>query len=35
VESLSHGVILRRPSALSREEATEEAVRAIVAYLHS
>lgn len=35
VESLSHGVILRRPPALSREEATEEAIRAIVAYLRS
>jgi AcrR family transcriptional regulator len=34
-EALSHGVVLRRPATLSLEEAKEEAVRAILAYLRS
>ena len=33
VEALSHGAVLRRPPGLSLEEATEEAVRAVLAYL--
>lgn len=35
VESLSHGAILRRPPGLSLEEAKEEIVRAVLAYLHA
>jgi AcrR family transcriptional regulator len=35
VESLSHGVVLRRPAGLSRVAAQEEAVRAVLAYLHA
>jgi AcrR family transcriptional regulator len=35
VESLSHGVVLRRPPTLSLTAAKEEAVRAVLAYLHS
>ena len=35
VEALSHGVALRRPSRLSLAAASEEAVRAVLAYLHS
>jgi AcrR family transcriptional regulator len=35
VESLSHGVVLRRPPGLSRADAKKEAVRAVLAYLHS
>lgn len=35
VESLAHGVVLRRPPRLSLEEAKEEAVRAVLAYLHT
>lgn len=35
VESLSHGVVLRRPPGLSLADAKEEAVRAVLAYLHS
>jgi AcrR family transcriptional regulator len=34
VESLSHGVVLRRPPGLSLAAAKEEAVRAVLAYLH-
>ncbi|MBV8632807.1 MAG: TetR/AcrR family transcriptional regulator [Silvibacterium sp.] len=33
VESLCHGAVLRRPSGLSLREATEEVVRAVLAYL--
>jgi AcrR family transcriptional regulator len=35
VESLSHGVVLRRPPGLSLKNATEEAVRAVMAYLRA
>src|SRR5271165_4165767 len=35
VQALSHGVVLRRPPGLSRADATKEAVRAVLAYLHS
>jgi AcrR family transcriptional regulator len=35
VESLSHGVALRPPPRLSLAAAKEEAVRAVLAYLHS
>jgi AcrR family transcriptional regulator len=35
VESLSHGVVLRRPVGLSLGAAKEEAVRAVLAYLHA
>jgi AcrR family transcriptional regulator len=34
VESLSHGVVLRRPRGLSLTAAKEEAVRAVLAYLY-
>jgi AcrR family transcriptional regulator len=33
VEALSHGAILRRPSYLSLADATEESIRAVMAYL--
>jgi AcrR family transcriptional regulator len=35
VETLSHGVVLRRPPGLSRSDAKKEAVRAVLAYLHA
>jgi AcrR family transcriptional regulator len=35
IDSLSHGAVLRRPAKLSLAGAKEEAVRAILAYLHS
>jgi AcrR family transcriptional regulator len=35
VESLGHGVVLRRPPGMSMEAAKQEAVRAVLAYLHS
>ena len=35
VESLSHGALFRRPPGLSWEGAKAEAVRAVLAYLHS
>ncbi len=35
VESLSHGVVLRRPPGLSLAEAKEEAARAVLAYLRA
>lgn len=35
VESLSHGAALRRPSGVSLAAAKDEAVRAVLAYLHS
>jgi AcrR family transcriptional regulator len=35
IESLSHGVVLRRPRGLSLTAAKEEAVRAVLAYLHA
>ena len=35
VESLSHGAVLRRPPGLSLAAAKKEAVRAVLAYLHS
>jgi AcrR family transcriptional regulator len=35
VEALSHGVVLRRPARLSLVAAKEEAVRAVLAYLHA
>jgi AcrR family transcriptional regulator len=35
VDSLSHGVVLRRPAGLSLGAAKEEAVRAVLAYLHA
>jgi len=34
VDSLAHGVVLRRPRGLSLKAAREEAVRAVLAYLH-
>lgn len=35
VDSLSHAAVLRRPSRLSLAAAKDEAVRAVLAYLHS
>jgi AcrR family transcriptional regulator len=35
VESLSHGAVLRRPAGVSLAAAKEEAVRAVLAYLHA
>jgi AcrR family transcriptional regulator len=35
IESLSHGVLFRRPPALSLADAKAESVRAVLAYLHS
>jgi AcrR family transcriptional regulator len=35
VEALSHGAVLRRPPNLSLEDAKEEAVLAVLAYLHA
>jgi AcrR family transcriptional regulator len=35
VESLSHGIVLRRPTALSLAEAKQEVVRAVLAYLRA
>jgi len=35
VEALSHGVVLRRPERLSLEDAKEEVVRAVLAYLRA
>ena len=35
VDALSHGAILRRPPHLSLDDAREESIRAILAYLHS
>jgi len=35
VEALSHGAVLRRPPRLSLAAAREEAVRAVLAYLHA
>ena len=35
VEALSHGAVLRRPPRLSLAAAREEAVRAVLAYLHT
>jgi len=35
VEALSHGAVLRRPAGLSLEDAKEEVVRAVLAYLRS
>jgi hypothetical protein len=35
VESLAHGAVLRRPAGLSLDEAKEEAVRAVLAYLYA
>jgi AcrR family transcriptional regulator len=35
VDSLSHGAVLRRPTRLSLGAAREEAVRAVLAYLHA
>jgi AcrR family transcriptional regulator len=35
VEALSHGAVLRRPARLSLAAAKEEAVRAVLAYLHA
>jgi AcrR family transcriptional regulator len=35
VEALSHGALLRRPARLSLAAAKEEAVRAVLAYLHA
>jgi AcrR family transcriptional regulator len=35
VESLSHGALFRRPRGLSLADAKEEAVRAVLAYLHA
>jgi AcrR family transcriptional regulator len=35
VEALSHGAVLRRPAAISLATAKEEAVRAVLAYLHA
>jgi len=35
VEALSHGAVLRRPAGLSIEDAKEEVVRAVLAYLRA
>ena len=35
VDSLAHGAVLRRPRGLSLRAAKEEAVRAVLAYLHA
>ena len=35
VEALSHGAVLRRPARLSLDAAKDEAVRAVLAYLHA
>jgi len=35
IDALSHGAALRRPATISLAEAQEEAVRAVLAYLHS
>jgi Tetracyclin repressor-like, C-terminal domain len=35
VEALSHGAVLRRPARLSLAAAKDEAVRAVLAYLHA
>jgi len=35
VDALSHGAVLRRPEGLSLAAAKEEAVRAVLAYLHA
>jgi AcrR family transcriptional regulator len=35
VDSLGHGIVLRRPEGLSLSDATDEVVRAVNAYLHS
>lgn len=35
VEALSHGAVLRRPARLSLTAAKDEAVRAVLAYLHA
>jgi len=35
VEALSHGAVLRRPAGLSLEDAKEEVVRAVLAYLRA
>jgi hypothetical protein len=35
VEALSHGAVLRRPAGMSLAAAKEEAVRAVLAYLHA
>jgi AcrR family transcriptional regulator len=35
IESLAHGVVLRRPKSLSLRAATEEAVRAVLGYLQA
>jgi AcrR family transcriptional regulator len=35
VEALSHGAVLRRPAGISLAAAKEEAVRAVLAYLHA
>jgi AcrR family transcriptional regulator len=35
VEALSHGAVLRRPAKLSLEDAKEEAVKAVLAYLRA
>jgi AcrR family transcriptional regulator len=35
IDALSHGAALRRPATLSLADAQEEAVRAVLAYLHS
>jgi hypothetical protein len=35
IDTLSHGAALRRPSTLSLADAQDEAVRGILAYLHS
>jgi hypothetical protein len=35
IEALSHGGVLRRPARLSHTAAKDEAVRAVLAYLHA
>lgn len=35
VDALAHGAALRRPAGVSLQEAKEEAVRAVLAYLHA
>ena len=35
LESLTHDVVLRRPPSLSLGDATDEAVRALLGYIHA
>jgi hypothetical protein len=35
IDALAHGAVLRRPTGLSLDAAKDEAVRAVLAYLHA